>query len=131
MKLSPTLFREYDVRGRVPEIFPDAKDELSDEGMRWLGRAFGTLAKKRGRSQVVVGHDLRTYSERLKDRFVEGMAAAGMEVLDAGCILTPTLYFAQIHLKVPAGAMIAMMVSSVPLARGKASCSVGMSGAPA
>jgi len=72
MRLSATLFREYDVRGRVPEVFPDAKDELSDEGMRWLGRAFGTLARKRGRTQVVVGHDLRTYSERLKDRFVEG-----------------------------------------------------------
>ena len=106
MTLSPTLFREYDVRGRVPEVFPDAKGELSDEGMRLLGRAFGTLAKKRGRTRVVVGHDLRTYSARLKDRFVEGLSAAGTEVLDAGCILTPTLYFAQIHLQCPAGAMI-------------------------
>lgn len=106
MKLAPTLFREYDVRGRVPEVFPDAKAELSDQGMRHLGRAFGTLAKERGRAGVVVGHDLRTYSARLKDRFVEGLVAAGMDVADLGCVLTPTLYFAQIHLGIPAGAMI-------------------------
>ncbi len=106
MRLSPTLFREYDVRGRVPEVFPEATNELSDEGMRYLGRAFGTLAKERGRSAVVVGHDLRTYSARLKDRFVEGIVGAGLDVSDLGCVLTPTLYFAQIHLGIPAGAMI-------------------------
>ena len=106
MRLSPTLFREYDVRGRVPEVFPDATSELSDAGMEHLGKAFGTLARERGRDAVVVGHDLRTYSERLKDRFVAGLASTGLAVKDAGCCLTPTLYFGQIHLGVPAGAMI-------------------------
>ena len=106
MKLSKTIFREYDVRGRVPEVFPAATNELSDEGMRHLGRAFGTLARERGRSRVVLGHDLRTYSERLARCFGEGMAAAGVAVVDIGCCLTPTLYFAQIHLQIEAGAMI-------------------------
>jgi phosphomannomutase/phosphoglucomutase len=106
MALRATMFREYDVRGRVPEVFPDATDELSDEGMRSLGRAFATLARERGRDAVVVGHDLRTYSARLKDRFVEGAAEAGVAVRDVGCVLTPTLYFSQIHLQTPAGAMI-------------------------
>ena len=106
MRLARTLFREYDVRGRVPEVFPEAKDELSDDGMRHLGRAFGTLARERGRDTVVVGYDLRTYSPRLGARFIEGLAASGTNVLDIGCCLTPTLYFAQIHLSVQAGAMI-------------------------
>jgi phosphomannomutase/phosphoglucomutase len=106
MRLARTLFREYDVRGRGPDVFPEATDELADEGVRLLGQAFGSLARERGRTACVVGHDLRTYSERLKDRFVEGVAAAGLEVLDAGCCLTPTLYFAQIHLNCPAGAML-------------------------
>jgi phosphomannomutase/phosphoglucomutase len=74
--------------------------------MRTLGRAFATLARERGRDAVVVGHDLRTYSARLKDRFVEGAAEAGLLVRDVGCVLTPTLYFSQIHLKTPAGVMI-------------------------
>ena len=74
MRLATTLFREYDVRGRVPEVFPAATDELSDEGVRHLGRAFGTLAKERGRTSVVLGYDLRTYSARLGACFGEGVA---------------------------------------------------------
>jgi phosphomannomutase / phosphoglucomutase len=106
LRLKATMFREYDVRGRVPEVFPDANDELSDEGMRTLGRAFGTFAKERARERVVIGHDLRTYSARLKDTFVEGLASTGLSVIDVGCVLTPTLYFAQVHLECPAGVMI-------------------------
>ncbi|MFM8979361.1 MAG: phosphomannomutase/phosphoglucomutase [Planctomycetia bacterium] len=106
MPLKATMFREYDVRGRVPEVFPQATDELSDAGVRTLGAAFGTFARERGRERVVVGHDLRTYSERLKERFVEGLASTGIAVVDIGCVLTPTLYFAQVHLGCPAGVMI-------------------------
>ena len=106
MELKPTLFREYDIRGRVPEVFPDATDELSDEGMRTLGRAFGTLAKRRGRDRVVVGYDLRTYSARLAACFIDGLRATGQKVIDVGCGLSPTLYFAQIHTDTAAGVMI-------------------------
>ena len=106
MSIKPTLFREYDVRGRVPEVFPDATDELTDDNMRALGRGFGTLAKQRGLDRVVICHDLRHYSPRLRDCFAEGLAAAGMHVVDIGCGLSPTLYFAQIHLDSPAGVMI-------------------------
>lgn len=106
MKLRRTMFREYDIRGRVPEVFPDATDELSDEGMRTLGRAFGTLARRRGRDAAVVGYDLRTYSLRLATCFIEGAASTGLRVLDIGCGVTPTLYFAQIYTKTPAGVMI-------------------------
>lgn len=104
--IKPTLFREYDVRGRVPEVFPDAVDELSDDNMRALGRGFGTLAQQRGLDRVVICHDLRHYSPRLRDRFAEGLASTGMHVIDIGCGLSPTLYFAQIHLDSPAGVMI-------------------------
>jgi phosphomannomutase/phosphoglucomutase len=106
VQLKPTIFREYDVRGRVPEVFPDATDELSDEGMHLLGLGFGTLAKERGRGRVVLGHDLRHYSPRLADAFAGGLVAAGQHVLDVGCVLSPTLYFAQIHLDCAAGVMI-------------------------
>ncbi len=106
MQLKPTLFREYDVRGRVPEVFDDATDELSDDNMRLIGRGFGTMAKERGLDRVVICHDLRHYSPRLRDRFAEGLVASGMHVVDIGCGLSPTLYFAQIHLDSPAGVMI-------------------------
>jgi phosphomannomutase/phosphoglucomutase len=106
VKLKPTLFREYDVRGRVPEHFPDAADELSDEGMHALGRGFATMARRRGLDRVVLCHDLRHYSERLSGHFAAGLAASGANVVDIGCGLSPTLYFAQVHLDSPAGVMI-------------------------
>lgn len=106
LQLKPTIFREYDIRGRVPEVFPDATDELSDTGMYVLGRAYATLARERGLDRVVVGHDLRHYSERLRDRFVAGLAASGVNAIDIGCVISPTLYFATIHLECPAGVMI-------------------------
>jgi len=104
--LRGTLFREYDVRGRVPQLFPDATDELSDEGMRALGRGFGTLMRERDLDRCVLCHDLRHYSPRLRDHFAAGLQAAGIHVVDIGCGLSPTLYFAQIHLDSPAGVMI-------------------------
>jgi len=106
MKLEPTLFREYDVRGRVPEFFPEAANELSDEGMRMLGRAFGTMAQERDLKRVVLCHDLRHYSPRLSACFAEGLVASGMHVVDLGCGLSPTLYFGQLHLDSAAGVMI-------------------------
>ncbi len=106
MALSKTMFREYDLRGRVPEVFPDATDELTDENVETLGRAFGTLAARRGLGRVVVGYDLRTYSERLAAAFREGLVRAGRHVLDIGCGLSPTLYFAQVHTDTAAGVMI-------------------------
>ena len=105
-RLEPTLFREYDVRGRVPEYFPEAAHELSDDGMRTLGRGFGTLLQERGLDRVALCHDLRHYSARLRDCFAEGLVSTGAHVLDIGCGLSPTLYFSQIHLDSPAGVMI-------------------------
>jgi phosphomannomutase/phosphoglucomutase len=74
--------------------------------MRLLGRGFGTMARRAGLDRVVLCHDLRHYSARLKTCFAEGLTAAGVRVLDVGCGLSPTLYFAQIHLDSPAGVMI-------------------------
>ena len=74
--------------------------------MRVLGQGFGTMAQERGLTRVVLCHDLRHYSPRLRDHFAAGLASTGMTVVDIGCGLSPTLYFAQIHLDSPAGVMI-------------------------
>ncbi len=106
VSIKSTCFREYDVRGKVPEVIPEAHDELSGAGMRALGAAFGTLALSRDLDRVAVCHDLRTYSARLRDRFVEGLLSTGINVKDIGCGLSPTLYFATLHLDCRAGVMI-------------------------
>jgi phosphomannomutase/phosphoglucomutase len=106
--IKPTGFREYDVRWRLTET---DRPELNYTGVTVLGQAFGTwlfdhLKGFKKNPQVVVGHDYRSYSQQVKNAFVLGLMATGASVVDVGLLLTPTLYFAQYHLDIPAGAMI-------------------------
>jgi phosphomannomutase len=49
MKISPEIFRRYDIRGVVPS-------DLDEEGAEQIGRAFAAAVKPK---QVVVGRDVR------------------------------------------------------------------------
>jgi phosphomannomutase/phosphoglucomutase len=106
--IKPTGFREYDVRWRIEGT---AEPELNYSGLVILGRAFGTwlfdhLAGFPDEPKVVVGHDFRSYSQNVKNAFVLGLLSTGAQVVDAGLLVSPALYFAQHHLGIPAGAMI-------------------------
>jgi phosphomannomutase/phosphoglucomutase len=106
--IKPTGFREYDVRWRLEG---GEEPELNYSGLTVLGKAFGTwlfdhLEGFEKNPQVVVGHDFRSYSQNVKNAFVVGLISTGAQVVDAGLLLSPALYFAQHHLNIPAGAMI-------------------------
>lgn len=87
MKLSPTIFKAYDVRGIVPGT-------LDEEVAEALGRAFGTAAKRAGESTVAVGRDGRLSGPALSAALVRGLTATGVDVIDVGMVTTPMLYFA-------------------------------------
>src|SRR5690349_20712927 len=80
--LSPTLFREYDVRGV-------AGADLTDEAVEVVARALGTLVREAGGARVVVGRDCRLSGPRLGARAIAGLRATGVEVVDLGVV--PTL----------------------------------------
>ncbi|MDE0447675.1 MAG: phosphomannomutase/phosphoglucomutase [Spirochaetaceae bacterium] len=94
------MFREYDLRGRV------AEEELSDGSVRLIANAFGRLLAARGMSRAVVGYDNRPVSPGFKEAAVDGLTAAGIDVVDIGLTISPALYFSQHHLGVPAGLMV-------------------------
>src|SRR5881398_1669542 len=97
--LNPHVFRAYDVRGVVGrDINPDV--------FRQVGRAYGTLIRRRAGRRVAVGQDNRASSEALKAGFVEGVRAAGVDVVDVGVVPTPIIYFATAHWKLDGGANI-------------------------
>jgi phosphomannomutase/phosphoglucomutase len=97
--LNPHIFRAYDVRGRVGEdIHPDV--------FRQVGRAYATLLRRRGGRRIAVGQDNRLSSAGLKAAFVEGVRAAGVDVVDIGTVTTPILYFATAHWRLDGGANI-------------------------
>lgn len=93
------IFREYDIRGIV-------ETDLTDDVVLNLGKAFGTLMKRRGYKLLTVGYDLRLSSEHLKNVYVDGLLSTGMDVINIGEVTTPTLYFSIVHLKTDGGVMI-------------------------
>jgi phosphomannomutase/phosphoglucomutase len=97
--LNPFIFRAYDVRGKVGiDVTPDV--------FRDVGRAFGTLVRKKGGRTVAVGMDNRTSSRDLKASFVDGVLATGIDVVDIGVNHTPLLYFATAHWRLDGGATV-------------------------
>ncbi len=89
--ISASIFRAYDVRGIVDQT-------LTDEGVRLLGRAIGTVALARGNHEVVVGRDGRLSGPRMVAALAEGILASGADVVDIGMVPTPVVYFATHHL---------------------------------
>lgn len=87
----PSVFRKYDIRGRVDGDAAQITPDLAYA----VGRALGTyMPDQFGTDHVFVGSDNRPSSAPLKQAMLEGLAATGMDVTDIGEVLTPTVYFA-------------------------------------
>ena len=109
--INPLGFREYDARWLYPK-------DINLEGIKNVGLGFGTqikkktkfgsqvVSKKNKNPRVIVGHDYRSYSEKIKKKLIEGLVETGCNVEDIGLCLSPTAYFAQLNLDADAVAMV-------------------------
>ena len=101
--VKPTGFREYDARWLFPK-------EINLMGIQALGFGLGNVLQElldTGKTPaIVVGHDYRSYSQSIKLALINGLISAGVEVHDIGLALSPTAYFAQFDLDIPAVAMV-------------------------
>ncbi len=91
------IFREYDIRGIALEGY-GSDVELTDEFTTLLGRAYGTILKRRrtaGNPRVVIGHDARESGVRLSIALSEGLRSAGVSVILIGMVPTPCTYYAE------------------------------------
>ena len=95
----PTSLREYDIRGIIGET-------LGEQDARAIGRGFGTVVRRAGGDKVCVGYDGRHSSPRLEQALVEGLMAAGCEVIRIGLGSTGMLYFSVSELGADGGVMI-------------------------
>ena len=102
MKINPNGFREYDARWIYEK-------EIDIEGITNLGKGLGTQIidhTNKTNPKIIVGHDYRSYSEKIKKALVEGLISTGCKVEDVGLSLSPMVYFAQFSLNSDAIAMI-------------------------
>lgn len=105
--LSPieSVFRPHDICATVPA-------PLSQDVAWRIGHATAQYlrAKLRGYDRadpdarsVIVGRDMRTHSPTLQQALIEGIRAAGLDVLDLGTVDTPQIYFAVNHTRACGG----------------------------
>ncbi|MCS7278787.1 MAG: phosphomannomutase/phosphoglucomutase [Thermodesulfobacteriaceae bacterium] len=86
MKVSPYIFREYDIRGKVGVDF-------TPEVVKEIGRAYGTLVRRKGGKKVACGRDGRLSSPLLQQNLIEGILETGIDVVEIGMCPTPVMYF--------------------------------------
>ncbi len=99
MRLDPTIFREYDIRGV-------AWDNLDPQVCTVLGAAYGSMMQEAGGWRIVVGRDGRTSSPDFSRALISGLVSAGCEVIDVGLVTTPVVYFAVKHLQAAGGVVV-------------------------
>lgn len=90
---NPEIFKAYDIRGIFEKDF-DLNFAFS------LGQAFVALRKNDSDYdetkvlKIVVAQDMRLSSPKISQHLIQGLLAAGAEVIDIGIVSTPAFYFA-------------------------------------
>jgi len=87
--INKNIFREYDIRGIVP-------DELNEQSIKLLGFFFGLEVQKQTKkgAYVAVGYDARTHSPLMFSYLTSGLNKSGCKVLGMGMVATGVNYFA-------------------------------------
>jgi phosphomannomutase len=96
------IFKAYDIRGLYPT-------QLDEALARQIGLAFQHVldAEDRARGNtVVVSRDMRASSVGLSVALIDGLTAAGLDVLDIGLATTPMSYFAVGHTRAAGGVQV-------------------------
>ena len=115
MSISPTIFREYDIRGRVQP------GELDETAIIAIADAFSIFLKVRLIDKIVIGYDNRKISPVFAKLAAKVFVQAGFTVYDLGMCITPAAYFAQYHL----GAEGLMMITASHNPDGWCGCKLG------
>ncbi len=93
------IFREYDIRGNV-------ENDLSDDVVRNIGKAFAVYVLERGKKTVSIARDCRLSSEHYRDLIVSAFVESGLDVIDIGLVPTGLFYYSLFNLEVDGGIMI-------------------------
>ena len=91
---------------RVASIRGDVRTELTDELIERIGQAIAVMCGERDIQALVVAHDARASSKKLRTTLVKALLASGRDVIDVGEVPTPAFYFATHETDADSGIMI-------------------------
>lgn len=103
INFSPSVFKQYDIRGIV-------ENDFSQEFITSLAMAFATFVSRHsgGKTDLVmaVGRDARSSGPQLQSWFIDGLQRSGVRVIDLGMCPTPLVYYSMFKLPVDGAVMI-------------------------
>ncbi len=102
MKINPSIFKSYDIRGKYPK-------EINKEFAYLLGYAIVIFAKKKRKTEnvdIIVGRDNRKSSRPLFEALAAGIQEAGGKIISLGLCTTPMFYFASGFYRVDEGGIM-------------------------
>ena len=84
MRINPSIFKAYDVRGLYPS-------EVNEDAARLIGRGFVAYLNAK---RIAVSRDMRLSSPSVAAAFIDGARMQGADVVDYGMMGTDMMYFA-------------------------------------
>jgi len=96
VKLTPGIFKAYDIRGLYPS-------ELNEEIAQQIGRGYAAYLQPK---VVGVSRDMRVSSPSIAAAFIDGVTMQGVDVVDYGMLGTDQLYFAVVEDGLDGGAQV-------------------------
>lgn len=93
------IFREYDIRGKVP-------NDINEDVAYKIGLGYGSFLQEfLNQDTCVVSHDNRISSQSLHENLIKGLLETGINVIDYGLTTSPMHYYAR-HINNLFGIMI-------------------------
>lgn len=96
-EINTSVFKGYDVRG----IYPD---DINESLAYKIGQAYVATVNPGG--EILVGLDIRLYSQALQDSLIQGITEAGVDVVNVGLMSTDMLYFGVGNYKTAGGIQV-------------------------
>ncbi|TSC96896.1 MAG: phosphomannomutase [Parcubacteria group bacterium Athens1014_26] len=96
------IFKTYDIRGKYPK-------EINEAAVFDVAKALGRhFTSKNKAKKIVLGYDARLSSPSLYSSLIKGlrMSVPNSEIVLAGFMTTPMLYFLVNHFKASGGIMV-------------------------
>jgi phosphomannomutase / phosphoglucomutase len=105
LKINPSIFREYDIRGIAEkDLSPELAEQLGLAYAHYIGGRPPVAGRKK--ITVSVGRDCRLSSNSYAEALIVGMQRGGLDVINLGVCPTPLTYFSIFHLNLDGGMMV-------------------------
>jgi len=99
MKITESIFREYDIRGEYPR-------QINEDVVKEIARAIAYKCIDLDIKEICIGRDGRLSGKSLLDSMVKGLIESGLDVINIDLTTSPLLYFAAKKNKFKSGIMI-------------------------